>query len=114
MKWMRTALLGLAISIGLALASFSYQRIGPAQGFVGTECGNPQNRCYAPVLNGGFPIPFVIDRPTISVPGLLSTEDEIRTWAFLTDVVFYLIVFVVGRQLIVRQRKGSGRLSSVQ
>jgi hypothetical protein len=114
MKWLQMALPGLVISIGLALASFFYQRIGPAQGFAGTECGNPQNKCYAPVLNGGFPFPFVIDQPTISIPGHLFVEDEIRIWAFLIDVMFYLIVFWTARQLIGWQRKRNVRSTLVK
>ena len=114
MKSMRTALLSLIMSLGLALGSFLYQRIGPAQGFVGTECGNPQNRCYRPVLNGGFPLPFVIDRPTVSVPNVLFFEDEIRVWAFLADMLFYLIFLVLTRHLIVRQLKRNGSPPSTQ
>jgi hypothetical protein len=109
-----TALLALVISMGLALASFFYQRIGPAQGFVGTECGDPTDRCYGPVLNGGFPLPFVVDRPTVSVSNLLFVEDEIRILSFLIDMLFYLILYVVTRQIVVRQLKASGRLSSTQ
>jgi hypothetical protein len=108
-KSLQTALLSLIISLGLALGSFLYQRIGPAQGFVGTECGNPQHRCYQPVLNGGFPIPFVIDSPTISFPNALYLEDDIRPWAFFIDTLFFLILLLVTRQLIVRQLKRKGR-----
>ena len=114
MKTTMTALLALVISMGLALASFFYQRIGPAQGFVGTECGDPTDRCYGPVLNGGFPLPFVVDRPTVSVSNLLFVEDEIRILSFLIDMLFYLILYVVTRQIVVRQLKASGRLSSTQ
>jgi hypothetical protein len=113
-KSIRTVSLGLIISLGIALGSFSYQRIGPAQGFVGTECGNPQHRCYQPVLNGGFPLPFVIDRPTVSFPNVLYFEDEIRVWAFLTDTLFYLILIVATRQLTLRQLKRKGSLPSPQ
>jgi len=113
-KSLRTVSLSLIISIGLALTSFSYQRIGPAQGFVGTECGNPQHRCYQPVLNGGFPIPFVVDSPTVSFPTVLYFEDEIRVWAFLADTLFYMILLVVARQLIVPQLKRKGSPPSTQ
>ena len=113
-KSVRTASLSLIISLSLALGSFLYQRIGPAQGFVGTECGNPQHRCYQPVLNGGFPLPFIIDRPTVSFPNVLYFEDEIRVWAFLTDALCYLILLVVPRQLIVRQLKRRGSHPSTQ
>ena len=114
MKTTMTALLALVISMGLALASFFYQRIGPAQGFVGTECGDPTDRCYGPVLNGGFPLPFVVDRPTVSVSNFLFVEDEIRIWAFLTDMLFYLVIFVLIRQLIARQLKRNGEPWSTQ
>jgi len=111
---MRTVLLSLIISFGLALGSFLYQRIGPAKGFVGTECSNPQHRCYQPVLNGGFPLPFVIDRPTVSLPNVLYIEDEIRVWAFLTDMLFYWILLVVTRKLIMRQLKRIGSPPATQ
>jgi hypothetical protein len=111
---MRKVLLILIISLSLASGSFLYQRIGPAEGFVGTECGDPQHRCYDPVLNGGFPLPFVIDRPTISFPNLLYFEDEIRVWAFLGDTLFYLILLELTRRFLLRRLKRGGSPPSTQ
>jgi len=97
----RTVLFSLALSIAITLASVLFQRIGPIQGFVGTECGDPQNKCYSPVLNGGFPIPFIIDEPTISIPGSLNLDDDIVVWPFLIDVGFYWIIFLVIKYVII-------------
>lgn len=102
----RTVLIGLALAIVCSLASVGYQQIGPIEGFVGTECGDPQHKCVAPVLNGGFPVPYLIDVPTIAVPDQLNADDDFRVWAFVADVAFYWVVFLLTGYLLARRAKG--------
>lgn len=92
---MKTFLISLLCAVLLTFVSFLYQRVGPIQAFVGTECGSPDNKCFAPALNGGFPFPFVIDQPTLSVPHSLSLEDDFRLGAFLLDVSIYLLFILL-------------------
>jgi hypothetical protein len=85
-------LISLLCAFLLTFVSFLYQRVGPIQAFVGTECGSPDNKCFAPALNGGFPFPYVIDQPTLSVPNSLFFEDDFRLGAFLLDMSIYLLL----------------------
>ena len=86
----RLALTGLAFGVALALGSVGLQRSGPEEVVVGNVCGVAGNEpCYQSVRNGGFPLGFVFDRPTVSVPYRLGAEDDLRLLPFLADVAFF-------------------------
>lgn len=91
------------ILVACTLAGFSYfiyQRIGPAIGVYGTECGEPPNHlCYGPVLAAGFPLQYFVDIPTISVPGSLGDEDGFRGVSLLLDILMYCATIIVGQRL---------------
>jgi len=92
------------ILVACILAGFSffiYQRIGPAIGVYGTECGEPpSHRCYGPVLGAGFPLQYFVDVPTISVPRSLGDEDGFRGVSLLLDVFVYSATIIVGQRLV--------------
>ncbi len=93
-----------------ALSALIYQRTGPAIGVYGNLCGEPPNHlCYGPVLGAGFPLQYIVDVPTISVPGMLSLEDDIRGVSLAVDILFYCVALLTGRKLlqIIRSRKGA-------
>jgi len=109
--------LALVACMLAGLSYFIYQRIGPAIGVYGTECGVPPNhRCYGPVLAAGFPLQYIVDIPTISVPGSLGWEDGFRGISLLLDVLIYAAVIIAGRRLVhllrIRQRDRRNRRSS--
>jgi hypothetical protein len=86
--------MALAMAGLLALLSVHIERLGPEQASYGNLCGPAANEeCLQPVLGGGFPFPFLLDMPGISVQGQLHfIEDRFRPVAFLFDLVFYLVV----------------------
>ena len=105
---MRTALLIVAALV-LAFASARVARHGPDYALY---CGfgvvnGVEINCPKPRLNGGWPAPYLFDRPGISVEDRLHWgEDEFRPGPFLADVGFYalglLVIARVGR--VVRRR----------
>lgn len=81
----------LALAIGITLSTFTYQRYGPFMGVHGNSCGSGDTGelCIEPVLQAGWPLPYVFDSPTISVPEKLFTEDELNLGFFALDVAFF-------------------------
>jgi hypothetical protein len=83
----------LALSVGLTLALLSslIQRFGPEELPYGNLCSGTGNElCMEPVLNGGFPIPFLFDAPGVSRERQLAlVEDDLRKLPFVLDVAIY-------------------------
>ncbi|HEX9952528.1 MAG TPA: hypothetical protein VGB53_12225 [Rubricoccaceae bacterium] len=103
----RTALL-LTVAVVLALATAWIERVGPLRVVSGEGfCGASAAPCEVAVVAGGWPVPYLIDNPQISVPDAPHfVEDDIRWWAFALDVgVFAGAVWAAGR--IVRRRGGA-------
>ena len=88
----------LAVAVVLALGSSSLQRRGPDQGVycaIGKVNG-VDVYCPKPKLNGGWPAPYLFDREGVSVEWQLGFfEDDFRTWPFVADVSFYLLLFLI-------------------
>ena len=88
----------LAAAVVLALGSGSLQRRGPDQGVycaIGKVNG-VDVYCPKPKLNGGWPAPYLFDREGVSVEWQLGFfEDDFRTWPFVADVSFYLLLLVI-------------------
>jgi hypothetical protein len=83
------------------LSAFVYQRTGPAIGVYGTECGEPPNHlCYGPVLGAGFPLQYVVDRPTISIPQKLGLEDNVRGLSLAIDILVYSVAIFLSYKLV--------------
>lgn len=92
-RHLRLALTGLAFAVALALGSVGVQRSGPQEVVVANVCGVSANEpCYQSVRNGGFPLGFVFDVPTVSVPYKLGPEDDLRLLPFIADVAFFWAV----------------------
>jgi hypothetical protein len=85
----------LLLAIVAALMSAHVQRFGPDQGIY-CDIGKVNGidvYCPKPKLNGGWPAPYLFDRPGISVEGKLAViEDDFRHWPFIANISFYLII----------------------
>jgi hypothetical protein len=99
---------GFIGAIALTLLSSNKQQVGPELGIFGNSCGPGENEvCYEPILNGGFPVPYLFDNPGISVRGSLHFfEDEIRVLPFLIDVLLIGTILsgvgLIGENLLCR------------
>jgi hypothetical protein len=84
----------LFVAILIAAGSVTYQQDGPFMGVHGNMCGPAEGGqlCIAPVLQGGWPVPFLFDSPTLSVPDTLFIEDDMNWGFFCVDVVFYIVI----------------------
>lgn len=89
---MRSKVLAILAVLALVVtfATIAYQRPGVVEpaGWEG-YClnGSP---CVAPILAAGFPIPFLVDSPGVSVVGVLNFgEDEFHPGAFTQDALIY-------------------------
>ena len=104
-----TAALG---ALWLTLASVGWERRGPELVENGNLCGPARDEiCWEPALTGGFPLAWVVDIPTISVPGELHwAEDRVRPGAFWLDFAFWFAVLALtGRIVAGRLRAPLGR-----
>ena len=80
----------LFTALVLAMASVRYERVGPAPAAWAQELCSPMplHSCGEGVLQGGWPLPFLLDRPGVPVVGRLAyAEDRFRAWPFVVDVV---------------------------
>jgi len=83
----RVALSTIA-GLALAISSRWYERIGRAPAAWDDElCSlDPPRSCREGVLKGGWPLPYLVDAPGVSVVGKLSIgEDHFQPWAFAAD-----------------------------
>jgi hypothetical protein len=101
----------LAIAVALTCASAAYQRVGPRRMVEGEGfCGTPAP-CSIPALGAGFPLPYLVDDPQVSVPNAIGLfEDDVRPGAFLVDVLVWfalgLLAVRVIRRIGARQARG--------
>jgi hypothetical protein len=98
-SFLKVLVVGLA-GTACALASVKLEQKGPDHG-VYCALGKVEGYdifCPGLKLNGGWPAPFLFDRPGISVEGKLSfIEDDFRFWPFLSSVSFYLMLLMIIR-----------------
>ena len=82
------------VALAITCASVGYQRIGPLQVMEGEGSGCPTAApCRLPVLGGGWPLAYLVDRPGISVPGVLHVvEDDFRPLPFSADLTFWFLL----------------------
>lgn len=109
----RVVVLALTVGLALALLSSLIQRFGPEELPYGNLCGRTGNElCMEPVLNGGFPFPFLFDAPGVSRERHLAfVEDDLRKLPFVLDVAVYsfavlFISFLVELGRLKATRKG--------
>jgi hypothetical protein len=81
----------LLIGLGMTYASAGVERAGPERRVEGEGFCPGAEPCTVPVVGGGFPVPYLIDDPQVSVPNALGfAEDDIRWGAFALDVAFWI------------------------
>ena len=88
---LRTALALVVLALVMASGSVGYQRVGPIQVVEGEGFCPGREPCHVPALAGGFPLPYLVDDPQISVPHSLGVgEDDFHRGAFAVDALFFL------------------------
>lgn len=103
--------MGVVIGLGaplLAGASAAIQRHGPEQAIfcaLGKSKEGFDIYCPKPVLNAGWPAPYLFDRPGISVENSIGIpEDDFRFWPFAANVAFYWLLLSAMRKVSVKLR----------
>lgn len=96
----RTLAALIALSTALTCASAVYQRVGARRMVEGEGfCGAPAP-CAIPALGAGFPLPFLVDNPQVSVPHAIGLfEDDFRPGAFVVDALFWFGIGIIIRQI---------------
>lgn len=86
----RAALL-LMLAVVLTLATAWIERVGPTRVVSGEGfCGDAAGPCRVAVVAGGWPVPYLLDNPQISVPDAAHfVEDDVQWWAFWLDVLVW-------------------------
>ena len=91
----------VAIALGaivLTIATSRIERLGPDQAVycaLGKSADGHQIWCPEPVLNAGWPAPYLYDTPGISVERQLHfVEDSLRTGPFLADSAFFALLLI--------------------
>ncbi|MDN4037555.1 hypothetical protein [Massilia sp. YIM B02443] len=86
----------LIAAITLTLLSVRIERIGPDLIQYGNVCGPAgMDPCYKPALKGGFPVPYLVDAPGISVQRQLAFfEDNLHPWALTADIALYFAILM--------------------
>lgn len=105
-KRIGASILLLAVATGITLTTFFYQRYGPFMGVHGNMCGPAEGGqlCIAPVLQAGWPLPYLFDSPTISVPEKLFLEDDLHVGFFALDICFFAsLASLIGQGLAKRE-----------
>lgn len=97
-----------AAALVLTIASAAFQRVGPRRMVEGEAWCSTPAPCAVPVLAAGFPLPYLVDNPQVSVPHAIGLgEDDFRPGAFLLDALFFFVLAWMVRWLIrsrIRQR----------
>ena len=92
----------------LALLSVFVERVGPAPATWRDELCSPfpLHPCEEGVLQGGWPLAYLLDKPGISVLAQLGlVEDRFERAPFFLDVAMYWALLLgVGRLLPARRR----------
>ncbi|HEX6371348.1 MAG TPA: hypothetical protein VF006_20685 [Longimicrobium sp.] len=101
-----------AVSLALTCASVAVQRVGPRRMVEGEGfCGTPAP-CAIPALGAGFPLPFLVDDPQVSVPNAIGIgEDDFRAGAFTIDLLIWFVPGLLAVRVFrsVRRRKTAAR-----
>jgi hypothetical protein len=63
-------------------------------------CGTPAP-CAIPALGAGFPLPYLVDNPQVSVPNAIGLfEDDFRAGAFALDVLVYFTLGILALRIV--------------
>ena len=98
----------LVVAVSLATLSLRLERVGPTPVNWDQELCAPEplHPCAQGVLQGGWPLAFLFDRPGISVMGKLGFFEDLfrlRTFAF-DAVVIWLPLWALANIVTRRQR----------
>jgi hypothetical protein len=92
----RTVAALLILAIALTGASALVQRTGARRMVEGEAWCSTPAPCEVRALGSGFPLPFLVDDPQVSVPNQIGlVEDDFRAGAFLTDAFFWLVLAIL-------------------
>jgi hypothetical protein len=110
----RRTLAALAvIATALTCLSAAYQRVGPRRMVTGEAWCSTPAPCAIPALGAGFPLPWLVDNPQISVPNAVGLfEDDFRAGAFLIDALFWFALAAI--TVLIIQRVRSRRSASAR
>jgi hypothetical protein len=104
-RHLRSYLAVAALALAATLASVAIQRVGPTRLVEGEGFCPGMDPCRIPVLGGGFPFPWLVDNPQISVPDQLSPfEDHFYPGNFLVDLALWLVAIEIALGLWRRSR----------
>jgi hypothetical protein len=96
-----------AIAVALTCASAAYQRVRPRRMVEGEGFCSTPAPCAIPALGAGFPLPFLVDDPQVSVPNAIGPfEDDFRAGAFLADVLVYFALGILILRIVRSTRRG--------
>jgi hypothetical protein len=96
MKLLRAGLT-VALASALAVGSSWIERDGPDHGIYCAlgKVNGVDVYCPKPKRNGGWPAPFLFDRPGVSVEGQLAfVEDDLRPGPLAANLAFYLLLLL--------------------
>jgi hypothetical protein len=94
-----TAVLFLALL--LTILSGGYQRYGPLRQVEGEGFCPGVELCFRQVQGAGFPLPYLLDNPQVTLNGSLDlTDDDVRPGIFALDLLFYALLLAVGAHLL--------------
>lgn len=94
-----------AAALSLTVASSAYQRVGARRMVEGEAWCSTPAPCAIPALGAGFPLPYLIDNPQVSVPNAIGLfEDDFRAGAFVIDALFWLTLAILAFASLRRRR----------
>lgn len=115
-------ILSFVLAFASALLSVLVQSEGPELASYGNMCWPTANEgCYQPVLKGGFPLPYLLDMPGVSVEHQLAFgEDTLHRVNLVLDIaihwstILFLIWFVSRRLNAVKHNDRHGDASHLK
>jgi len=91
-RLLKKYLIILLLALVFTIVTIIYKKNGPFMGVYGNLCGpgNTGELCIKPILQAGWPLPYLLDYPGVSVRGRLSIlEDDFYFGFFTLDVFFF-------------------------
>jgi hypothetical protein len=112
MRALRRGAVTLVAAVALALLSVFVERVGPAPASWRDESCSPfpLHPCDEGVLQGGWPLAYLLDKPGISVMAELGlVEDRFHPVPFFLNVAVYWALLLGAVWLLGARRRGAAR-----